>query len=48
MNNAAEMMENIHMIYSQVTKGQYSTIIVRSTFDKVWRSKKGLCKKFPN
>ena len=47
MNNAAEMMENIHMIYSQVTKGQYSTIIVRSTFDKVWRSKKSLCKNFP-
>ena len=44
MNNAAEMMENIHMIYSQVTKGQCFTMIVRSTFGKVCRSKKGLRK----
>ena len=44
MNNAAEMMENIHMIYSQVTKGQCFTMIVRSTFGKVCRSIKGLRK----
>ena len=44
MNNAAEMMENIHMIYSQVTKGQNSTIIGRPTFGRVWRSKDALHK----
>ena len=42
MNNAAEMMENIHMIYSQVTKGQNSTIIVQPIFGRVWRSKGAL------
>ena len=37
MNNAAEMMENIHMIYSHVQKGniQLTLFILRSQKDQI-------------
>ena len=41
MNNAAEMMENIHMIYSHVQKGniQLTLFILRSQKDQICHQK---------